>query len=236
MRGSWVETHNLQMESEFHRTCKKNPEEVIGNLKDTYTSTYFGVPGLYRPNYFNKLHVVMAIILYSWKVHDWSTSKLRLNDFWAHEKLEPHIRHWSFILSWARKVKLSWANYERIMRGSWVGEPRTPKEINLRISRSFSRYHWKLETKWGGPHFCFPICITSYSLLIYWDCLWTDSARIVACWVRKLNEEGEFQSKSIPSVPMDMRSSPSMSCSWEVHERFMSGSWVGEEWLMQRNL
>ena len=60
-----METHNLQRESEFHRTCKKNPEEVIGNLKDTYTSTYFGVPDLYRPNDFSKLHAVTAIILYS---------------------------------------------------------------------------------------------------------------------------------------------------------------------------
>ena len=58
--------------------------------------------------------------------------------------------------------------------------------------------------------------------LIYCDCLWTDFARIVACWVRKLKEEDEFQLKSIPFVPMDMQSSPSMSCSWEVYEWFMS--------------
>ena len=132
----------------------------------------------------------------------------------------------------------SWANYERIMRGSWVGEPRTPQGIKTPWKDQDNPHdiieHWK--QMGGGPHFCFPICITSYTLLIYCDCLWTDSARIVACWVRKLKEEDEFQSKSIPFVPMDMRSSPSMSCSWEVHERFMSGSWVGEEWLMQHNL
>ena len=72
---------------------QKKTEEVIGNLKDTYTSTYFRAPGLYRPKYFNKLHEVTVIILYSRKLHDWFTSKLRLNDPWAHEKLEPHIRH-----------------------------------------------------------------------------------------------------------------------------------------------
>ena len=30
---------------------------------------------------------------------------------------------------WARKTKISWANYERFMRGSWVGDPTTSEEI-----------------------------------------------------------------------------------------------------------
>ena len=94
----------------------------------------------------------------SWKVHDWSTIKLRLNDSWAHEKLEPHIRHWYFILSCARKLKLSWANYERIMRGSWVGEPRTPQGIKTPWKDQDSPHdiieYWK---QMGGPHYCFPI-------------------------------------------------------------------------------
>ena len=45
--------------------ANKNPKEVIGNRKDIYKSTYFGVPGFYRPDYFINLHVVTATILFS---------------------------------------------------------------------------------------------------------------------------------------------------------------------------
>ena len=76
----------------------------------------------------------------SWTGYEWTI--LGAPDSWN------HTRHWYciFLGTWpsllATKTKVSWASHEKIMRGSWVGAPVIPKELQ----NPFRIYHYSFES------------------------------------------------------------------------------------------